>query len=72
MAVAERDLAATDRRPRSHRGLAAQSVTIVAFDLGTCGGTLMYQAVEWFFPQHGQAFQANHYENVCTGTYVGQ
>jgi len=31
MAVAERDLAATDRRPRSHRGLAAQSVTIVAF-----------------------------------------
>ena len=47
-----------------------QSVTVVAFRLGTCGGKLMYQAVEWFFPQHGQAFSSTHYENVCTGTYV--
>ena len=47
-----------------------QSVTIVAFQLGTCGGKLMYQAVEWYFPQHGQAFSSTHYENVCTGTYV--
>jgi len=49
-----------------------QSVTIVAFQLGTCGGKLMYQAVEWYFPQHGQAFNPNQYENICTGTYVGQ
>jgi hypothetical protein len=33
-----------------------QPATIVAFDLGTCHGKLMYQAVEWYFPQHGQAF----------------
>jgi hypothetical protein len=46
--------------------------TIVAFDLGTCNGTYMYQAVEWFFPQHGQSFNARVYENVCTGSYVGQ
>jgi hypothetical protein len=47
-----------------------QSVTIVAFRLGTCDGKLMYQAVEWYFPQHGQSFSSTHYENVCTGTYV--
>jgi hypothetical protein len=47
-----------------------QPATIVAFDLGTCHGKLMYQAVEWYFPQHGQAFSASHYENVCTGTFV--
>ena len=47
-----------------------QSATIVAFDLGTCDGKLMYQAVEWYFPQHGQSFSPNHYENVCAGTYV--
>jgi hypothetical protein len=49
-----------------------EPVTITAFDLGTCDGKLMYQAVEWYFPQHGQTFNPNQYENVCTGTYVGQ
>jgi hypothetical protein len=49
-----------------------EHVKIVAFNLGQCSGKLMYQAVEWFFPQHGQAFSASRYENVCTGTYVGQ
>jgi len=49
-----------------------ESVTIVAFDLGTCDGKLMYQAVEWYFPQHGQTFDPRQYENICTGTYAGQ
>ena len=31
----------------------------------------MYQAVEWYFPQHNQAFNASTYENVCTGSYAG-
>jgi hypothetical protein len=48
-----------------------EQATVVAFDLGTCGGKLMYQAVEWYFPQHGQAFSPDNYENICTGTYVG-
>jgi hypothetical protein len=48
-----------------------EPVTIVAFKLGTCDGKLMYQAVEWYFPQHNQAFTANRYENICNGTYVG-
>lgn len=49
-----------------------ETVTIVAFDLGTCDGKLMYQAVEWYFPQHGQRFNPSQYENVCTGSYVGE
>ena len=47
-----------------------QTATVVAFNLGTCDGKLMYQAVEWYFPQHGQSFSAAHYEDICTGTYV--
>jgi hypothetical protein len=47
-----------------------ETATVVAFRLGTCDGTLMYQAVEWYFPQHGQTFQAGQYENICTGSYV--
>lgn len=49
-----------------------ESVKIVAFNLGTCAGKVMYKAVEWYFPQHGQAFKANQYENICAGTYVGR
>jgi hypothetical protein len=47
-----------------------QRATVVAFDLGTCHGKLMYRAVEWYFPQRGGVFSASHYENVCTGTFV--
>jgi hypothetical protein len=47
-----------------------QRVTVVAFRLGTCDGTRMYQAVELYFPQHGQAFDPGRYENVCAGRYV--
>jgi len=45
--------------------------TVVAFHLGRCHGTLMYKAVEWFFPQHGQSFSPVNYENVCAGTFHG-
>jgi hypothetical protein len=48
-----------------------ESATVVAFDLGRCDGTLMYQAVEWYFPQHGQSFNPGTYEDICTGSYVG-
>ena len=47
-----------------------ETVTIVGFDLGTCGGKLMYRAVEWYFPQHGDKFNPNQYEDICTGNYV--
>jgi hypothetical protein len=48
-----------------------ESATVVAFDLGTCDGKYMYQAIEWYFPQHNQAFNPSTYENICTGGYVG-
>jgi len=48
-----------------------ESATVVAFDLGTCDGKYMYQAIEWYFPQHNQAFNPSAYENICTGSYVG-
>jgi hypothetical protein len=47
-----------------------EPATVVAFNLGTCDGKLMYRAVEWYFPQHGQAFNASQYENICAGSYV--
>jgi hypothetical protein len=46
-----------------------ESVRIVAFDLGTCHGRYMYAAVEWYFPQHGQAFSARQFEDACIGAY---
>jgi hypothetical protein len=48
----------------------AQPVAVVAFKLGTCHGIRMYKAVEWYFPQHGEAFDPGRYENVCAGRYV--
>ncbi|WP_076480502.1 hypothetical protein [Williamsia sterculiae] len=49
-----------------------QQATIVAFNLGTCDGQLMYQAIEWYYPQHGETFHPDRYINICTGDYVGQ
>ena len=49
-----------------------ERATVVAFNLGTCGGVPMYQAVEWFFPQEGGSFDPNTYINICTGEYVNR
>lgn len=47
-----------------------EPATIVAYNLGTCQGQLMYQAAKWYFPGKGQSFDpAGHY-NICTGDYV--
>jgi hypothetical protein len=46
-----------------------EPVRIVAFDLGTCNGHYMYAAVEWYFPQHKQVFNASQFEDVCIGNY---
>ena len=51
-------------------GGSRERATVVAFNLGTCHGRLMYQAVEWYFPEHGQAFSPNQYENICAGRYL--
>jgi hypothetical protein len=38
---------------------------IVAFNLGVCGGVSAYTAVEWYFPEEGQTFESDEYENAC-------
>ena len=47
-----------------------EPATVVAFNLGTCDGKLMYRAVEWYFPEHGQKFDPSQYEDICAGIYV--
>ena len=49
-----------------------EPATVVAFKLGTCDGKLMYEAIEWYFPREGEAFNPNQYENICRGTYVAR
>lgn len=46
-----------------------ERATIVAFNLGICDGERIYQAVEWYFPKHGEAFNPHQYENICSGSY---
>ena len=47
-----------------------EPVRVVAFRLGACGGRVRYRALEWYFPQHGQHFDASRYEDICHGAYV--
>lgn len=42
---------------------------IVLFQLGSCHGRPAYDAIEWYFPRHGQKFSQGTYINACTGTY---
>jgi hypothetical protein len=48
-----------------------EPVTVVVFNLGTCAGKPGYNAVDWYFPQHGQQFSSDRYFNACTGQRVG-
>jgi hypothetical protein len=43
------------------------NVTVVAFDLGTCGSGPAYQAYEYYFPEYGESFSSTNYEDTCTG-----
>jgi hypothetical protein len=52
-------------------GAPTEPATVVAFDLGECRGQLVYRAIEWYFPQHGQTFNPHSYINICTGQYIG-
>ena len=47
-----------------------QPATVVAFKLGACFGSFVYRAIEWYFPEHGQRFNPDQYENICTGAFV--
>lgn len=41
--------------------------TIVAFDLGICKGTYMYQEMKEFFPGEGESFATAQSVNICSG-----
>jgi RNA polymerase sigma factor (sigma-70 family) len=49
-----------------------EQATVVAFDLGVCQGKFMYQAIEWYFPEEGQAYDPSDYIDICTGTYASE
>jgi hypothetical protein len=51
-------------RPKLENG-----VSIVLFQLGRCHGRLAYDAIEWYFPRHGQKISPGTYISACTGTY---
>lgn len=40
-------------------------VTIIAFDLGICGGVPTYQRFEWYNPSAGQTFDASNGIGIC-------
>lgn len=46
-----------------------QSAVIVLFHLGSCKGHRAYDAIEWYFPEHGQHYRPNSYIAPCTGQY---
>jgi hypothetical protein len=48
-----------------------ERVRIVLFQLGYCHGKRAYEAIEWYFPQHGERFSATNYIEACTGEYHG-
>jgi hypothetical protein len=47
-----------------------QTVTIVAYNLGTCDGQSAYQDVEWYFPGQGQTFDPSQGLTACQFGYV--
>jgi hypothetical protein len=46
-----------------------ETAKIVVFQLGYCRGRRAYEAIEWYFPQHGQHFNPHEYIEACTGEY---
>lgn len=41
--------------------------TVVAFDIGTCGGRQVYRRVDWFFPQQGEVLDGTGGSGTCGG-----
>jgi hypothetical protein len=51
------------------QGQFEKGAKVVLFQLGSCHGRSAYNAIEWYFPSHGQKFSSGTYINACTGTY---
>jgi opacity protein-like surface antigen len=54
---------------QSVAGGTEESARIVAFHLGSCHRRRAYDAIEWYYPQHGQRFSAGGYLDPCNGRY---
>jgi hypothetical protein len=52
-----------------NQGHFERGAKIVLFHLSRCHGRRAYDAIEWFFPRHGQHFDPRSYINSCTGKY---
>lgn len=46
-----------------------QAAVVVLFKLGSCRHRRAYDAVGWYYPEHGEHFSARRYINACTGRY---
>jgi hypothetical protein len=46
-----------------------QTAVVVLFHLGYCHGRRAYDAIEWYFPEHGGHFRPHTYLDACTGQY---
>jgi hypothetical protein len=45
-----------------------ESAVIVLFKLGTCHGRRAYDAIQWYFPEHGEHFDPHRAGyKICTG-----
>lgn len=44
-----------------------EPAVVVTYDLGSCGGKLVYRKLTWYFPREGESFNANSYFDICTG-----
>jgi hypothetical protein len=45
--------------------------TVVAFNLGDCGGVLAYRDLEWYFPEEGESFSVSAGGDVCDPLTAG-
>ncbi|MBF6558234.1 MAG: hypothetical protein IVW52_19200 [Acidimicrobiales bacterium] len=52
-------------------GGSQETATVVAMDPGLCQGKPAYQKVEWYFPQHGQSFDASQLVDICVPFNAG-
>ena len=43
-----------------------ENETLIAFDLGTCDGSFMYERLEEFFPEQGQTFNPSNGIDICS------
>lgn len=50
-------------------GSVLSPATIVAYDLGRCGGHLAYRKLSWYFPEYGQRFERQQFMGICGNGY---